>query len=61
MPTFDEYLMRHSEHGILFIVEQVERIDGIKYQNLPSLEDRWNVLFGNGNNFDGAPAMRLAA
>ena len=61
MPSYYEYLMRHSEHGVLFVVEQVEHIDGIKYHTLPPLEERWDVLFGKGNNFPATPAMRLAA
>ncbi len=61
MPSYYEYLMRHSEHGVLFIVEQIERVDGIKYHTLPSLEERWNVLMGGSDDNGAAPAMALAA
>ncbi|MDE2020223.1 MAG: hypothetical protein KGJ13_07810 [Patescibacteria group bacterium] len=60
MPTFDTYVARHGEGWTLFIVEQIERNEGIRYRNPVSLEERWNVLRG-GDDFTGAPAMRLAA
>ena len=61
MPTFDAYASRHSESWILFIVEEIERVEGIRYRGPVSLEDRWNVLTGHGGDFNGAPALRLAA
>jgi len=61
MLSFDQYLMRHGEHGVLYIVEQVEKVDGIRYRGPVSLEDRWNVLFGESNLFPAAPAIRLVA
>lgn len=61
MPNYDTYVGRHGEGWTLFIVEQIERVEGIRYRLLPSLEERWNVLMGNGDGFTGAPAMRLAA
>jgi hypothetical protein len=63
MPSYDDYLMRHSEHMVMWLIEEAERANGIQYSDLPPLEERWDVAFGigGGNDFNGAPAMRLAA
>jgi hypothetical protein len=61
MLNFDTYVSRHGESWVLFIVEEIERVDGIRYRGSVALEDRWNVLFGTGDDFNGAPAMSLAA
>jgi len=44
MPNFDEYLMRHSESWMLFIVEQIEHVEGIHYRMPVPLEERWDAL-----------------
>ena len=61
MPNFDSYVLRHGESWAFFIIEQIERVEGIRYIAPLPLEDRWNVLMGGSDNFNGAPAMRLAA
>ncbi len=61
MPNFDKYVDRHGESWTLYIAEQIERVEGIRYRTFISLEERWNVLMRGGDDFDGAPAMRLAA
>ncbi len=61
MPTFDTYVSRHGESWALFIIEEIERVEGIRYRNPVSFEERWNVLFGTGDDFSGAPAMRMVA
>jgi hypothetical protein len=44
MPNFDSYIARHGEGWTLFIVEQIERSEGVKRRATTSLEDRWNAL-----------------
>ena len=44
MPNFDEYLLRHSEAWMLFIVEQIERVEGIRRRMPATLEERWAAL-----------------
>jgi len=44
MPDFNQYMMRHGEHGMLTIVEIIERNEGIRSRNDVTLEDRWNAL-----------------
>jgi len=44
MPDFHKYLMRHGEHGVQAIIEQIERREGIKSREGASLEDRWQAL-----------------
>ncbi len=36
-----EFLMRHGEIGVLYILENWERVQGIKNKSLSSIEDRW--------------------
>jgi hypothetical protein len=33
--------MRHGEIGVLYILENWERVQGIKNKSLSSIEDRW--------------------
>ncbi len=61
MLSYDEYLMRHGEHGLLWIVEEGEKANAIRYRAAPSIEERWNILFNDHGGFHGAPAMSLAA
>ncbi len=61
MLTFDTYVSRHGESWTLFIIEQIERVEGIRYNAPLPFEDRWNVLMGGSDDLNGAPAMRLAA
>jgi hypothetical protein len=37
-------MMRHGEFGVLTIIEQIERIEGIKDRHLEPLENRWQAL-----------------
>ena len=46
MPNFETYVMRHGEFGAQALVEQIERISGIRVSvetPLP-LEVRWNIV-----------------
>ena len=44
MPTYNTYMMRHGEHGVQALLEQIERAEGRRANmNIP-LEDRWNAL-----------------
>lgn len=61
MPKYHEFMMRHGEHGVEGIVKEAERANGIKHPQLPSLEERWEVVFGEGGDLNGAPAMSMAA
>lgn len=44
MPNYQDYVMRHGEAGVLYIIEQIERLEGIRHIHLPSLEERWHAL-----------------
>lgn len=44
MPDYDEYLMRHSENWLQFIVEQIEHVEGIVANKNVPLEHRWAAL-----------------
>lgn len=44
MPDFEKYLMRHGESWIQSIVEQIERMEGIRHNYPMTLEERWNAL-----------------
>ena len=44
MPNYREFMMRHGEHGVLAIVEQIERVEGIRAHVGQSIEDRWDAL-----------------
>ena len=44
MPNYEEYLMRHGENWLQFIVEQIERVEGIVSNRNVSLERRWATL-----------------
>jgi hypothetical protein len=57
MPNFNSYLARHGEGWVLFIVEQIERSEGVNRRAATSLEDRWNTLAHGGC----ATAQRMAA
>jgi hypothetical protein len=48
MPNFETYVGRHGEGWTLFIVEQIERVEGIRYRAPVCLEERWNALMGSG-------------
>lgn len=48
MPTFDTFVSRHGESWVLFIIEEIERVEGVLYRDPVPLEDRWNVLMGLG-------------
>jgi hypothetical protein len=49
MPDFDTFLRHHSESLMQYIVEQIERVEGIKARFDASLEERWNALRDNSN------------
>ncbi|MDE1901256.1 MAG: hypothetical protein KGI37_06415 [Alphaproteobacteria bacterium] len=57
MPNYDTYVGRHGEGWTLFIVEQIERIEGIRYRMPVALEERWNALMDS----ECAMPLRLAA
>jgi hypothetical protein len=44
MPDFHNFMMRHGEHGIQAIIEQIERYEGVRSRNNQTLEDRWDAL-----------------
>ncbi len=44
MLDFNKYLMRYGEFGVQAIIEQIERVDGIRRTTVMSLEERWEVL-----------------
>lgn len=48
MPNFETYVGRHGEGWTLFIVEQIERVEGIRYWVPVCLEERWNALMDSG-------------
>ncbi|MBV8647846.1 hypothetical protein [Paludibacterium sp.] len=41
--NFDSYVMCHGEGYVQYIVEEVERVHGIRYPTPQPLEYRWNV------------------
>lgn len=43
MPDFHKFMMRHGEASIQYILEQIERNEGIHPGNGKTLEDRWSV------------------
>jgi hypothetical protein len=44
MPNYQDFMMRHSEHSIQYIIEQIELVEGIKCSVYALLEDRWEAL-----------------
>jgi hypothetical protein len=48
MPNFETYVGRHGEGWTLFIVEQIERVEGIRYRAPVCLEERWKALMDSG-------------
>jgi hypothetical protein len=44
MLDFHKYLMRFGEHGVQAILENIERVEGIRYTSPVSLEDRWTKV-----------------
>ncbi|MDD4600968.1 MAG: hypothetical protein PHQ46_07915 [Negativicutes bacterium] len=44
MPDFHKYVMRHGESWAQYIIEQIERVEGIRSDNGVSLEQRWAAL-----------------
>ncbi|MDE1900956.1 MAG: hypothetical protein KGI37_04835 [Alphaproteobacteria bacterium] len=56
MPDYNKYLMTHGESWILYIVEQIERVDGIVVDGVVSLEDRWNAVSNMGADQSAALA-----
>ena len=44
MPDYQKFMMRHGEHSVQFIVEQIEKVEGIKYGPSALLEDRWDAI-----------------
>jgi len=42
MLDFHKYLMRYGEHGVQALVENVERLQGIRHEKPLPLEHRWN-------------------
>ncbi len=48
MLGFDDYLMRHGEAGVLAVVEQIERNEGVGSRLEVPLEERWAAVMGDG-------------
>jgi hypothetical protein len=44
MPDFNELMKRHGEHGVMFFIEQIEKVEGIKGRHTFDLESRWEAL-----------------
>lgn len=44
MLDFHKYLMRHGEFGVQSIIEQIERVEGIRSRTDVPLESRWAAL-----------------
>jgi hypothetical protein len=47
MPNYKEFMMRHGEHGVQILVEQIERAEGVIARQQISLEQRWTALMQN--------------
>jgi len=47
MPDFETYVTRLGEFGVQAIVEIIERKEGIRYDEVLPLEERWNALMRN--------------
>jgi len=50
MPDFKKFVMRHGEHSVQFIIEQIEKVEGIKYGQSALLEDRWDAIMNAAAN-----------
>lgn len=50
MPDFNEFVMRHGEHGVQAIVERLERYENVRFSGHASLEQRWNALILPGTS-----------
>lgn len=48
MPDYNKYMMRHGEYWVQDIVEQIERVEGVRHQRIMTLEERWNALKDGG-------------
>ncbi len=57
MLDFHKYLMRHGEHWIQHIVEDIERREGLSSKTPASLEDRWAAAM----QISSSPSHELAA
>lgn len=55
MPDYDKFLMRHGVGWVQWLIEQIERTEGVCANTGLSLEDRWAALMG------GAQHNRLSA
>jgi hypothetical protein len=47
MLDFHKYLMRYGEHGVQALVENIERVQGIRHEKPLPLEHRWNTVMQN--------------
>ena len=47
MPDFDEYMKTHEMGWVLWLVEQIERGDGVVPPLHATLEERWAYLQHN--------------
>lgn len=48
MPDFETYVARHGEGWVQHLIEQIERIEGIRYRMAVPLEERWSALTDGG-------------
>jgi hypothetical protein len=48
MPDFDQYVMRHGESWVQWVIEGIERGDGVRANADASLEERWVALMTIG-------------
>ncbi len=44
MSSFNDYLLRHSEHWLRCVIEEIERVNGIVPSIHSSLEERWDTV-----------------
>ncbi len=50
MPSYEQFMMRHGEHGVQDLVERLEKYEGISRKEPMALEDRWNALMQEANS-----------
>ena len=57
MTDFHNFMMRHGEASIQYIVEEMERNQGVFSATPKSLEDRWNAIMQE----PATPVSQMAA
>ena len=46
---YTKYLMRFGEHGVQAIIEDIERKEHIRYDNVVPLEQRWAMIMSTSS------------